>query len=314
MLQSLGVPQPGAAKALIDGIAPLAPSMLQPWVSFYRSYPELLAMIGIPIIVLMVLSSRVQAGLAERMRQLWSAIVTAPPRSVNPSSPPTDVIYRLRTHWLYRKTFEVVTRNVFPFVFGVGTLAAIVLVLVGTANRAAFSIASASGQVCAGQNPPELTTLTRVSLPSWELCTPAPVRLTSGETYRVRTTLPPGGWKDASQLVVSTAGFSSGDNLFVLPFLPFRRVLREQWFVPIARVGVFPSEHHPLNQEDVVFTPRVSGQLFLFVNDAVLVGGWNPFYDNNDEDNRSRVTTVEIERLDPAERAAAVPSHTADAQ
>ena len=94
--------------------------MLQPWVNFYREYPEILAIVGGPIILLMIWSSRVQAILAERMRQLWITIVMAPPRHVDPSRPPTDIIYRFRTHPAYRKTFEVIIQNMFPFVFGVG--------------------------------------------------------------------------------------------------------------------------------------------------------------------------------------------------
>jgi len=308
-LASLRVPNAGAAKALMDGIAPLAPSMLAPWVNFYRDYPELLATIALPIVLLLLLSTRVQANLAERMRKVWSTIATAPPRQVTPSHPPTDPIYRLRTHPVYQGTFKLVTQRVFPFIFGFGTLAAIVLIAVGTANRAAFSIASASGNVCRPEaGLPPLTEPTKVKLASFDVCTPVRVKLESGQAYRVRTTLPAGGWKDASELVTTHGGFSSGDNLFTLPFLPFRRVLREQWFVPIARVGAFPSEHHPLKQEEVVITPRVDGQLFLFVNDAALPGGWNPFYSNNDEDDNNRRATIEIERMTP--EAAAVHART----
>jgi uncharacterized protein (DUF2235 family) len=314
-MEALGVPQPGAAKALMDAIAPLAPSMLQPWVNFYRGYPELLAVIGGLIILLMILSGRVQAAAGDRMRRLWADIIDAPRALVVPHAPPTDIIYQLRSSDLYRRTFEVITQHVFPFVFGVATLAAVVLIVVGTVNRAAFSISSASGNVC--EEPKAATNLagaTTVHLRSWELCRPANVRLVGGQAYRVVTELPADGWKDSGELVRSPAGFSTGDNLFVLPFLPFRRVLREQWFVPIARVGVFPSEHHPLNKKEVVFTPRVSGPLFLFVNDVVLAGRWNPFYDNNDEDVArdapTRVAKIHIERVVPEVVAAVVQTGT----
>jgi hypothetical protein len=50
----------------------------------------------------------------------------------------------------------------------------------------------------------------------------------------------------------------------------------------------------------VIVSPRVDGMLFPFVNDAALAGPWNPFHENTDEDDRSRVARVAVEPVNPA--------------
>jgi hypothetical protein len=308
----------GMAEAVVNALRPLAPSMLQPWVEFYSQLPEVLAVLGIPIILLMWLSSRVQRRLENRMWRLWDAIVSSPPHPVVPSSPPTDPIYRLRTSGVYQTGVELVTQRIYPFAFGVATFIAFAVIISGTVNRAGFAMASAGGFVChvpEARNSegaivpiaiPVLRGSVTLSLNARKLCHNAKVTLENGVTYRARTLLPGNGWWDGGEMVTSPAGFSSGDNLFVLPWLPFRRVLRAQWYVPIARVGNIPTEHHPLNKEEVIFTPRVKGPLFLFVNDAVFVWPrWGLFYRNNRdrETHGVQIATIVIERLGQAPRA-----------
>jgi hypothetical protein len=64
--------------------------------------------------------------------------------------------------------------------------------------------------------------------------------------------------------------------------VPLRRVLREPWFKPIARIGHTGNDLYPLDAADfskpgqgisalvAKITARRCGELFLFVNDAVL--------------------------------------------
>jgi hypothetical protein len=79
------------------------------------------------------------------------------------------------------------------------------------------------------------------------------------------------------------------------PGLPFRRYLGESWFKPIARIGSEGSDEYVLDPGDTLvegagtrlvteLTARSTGELFLFVNDAVfpLPRGWTqPTYKNN---------------------------------
>jgi hypothetical protein len=224
-----------------------------------------------------------------------------------------------------------VTQHVFPFVFGFGCLAAVVLAVVGTANRITFAAAGAAGDVCRVDNdkpahwdgnPPP------IAFPSNELCMSTGVELREGQRYRVEIELPDaaggnGPWMDKTIPVETPEGFSSGRHPLLLASLPFRRVLTARWFVPIVRVGHQLAEYHPIDQLEetldpvgvptgtsgspsdrqsrarkvkgfVEFTPTFTGPMFLFVNDAVLPGSWRTFYDNN-----LGTATVTVRAIEP---------------
>jgi hypothetical protein len=92
--------------------------------------------------------------------------------------------------------------------------------------------------------------------------------------------------------------------LFAL-FTPFRRIWTAHWFVPIARIGQHGMDQYPLagtklSPNETEITARTSGELFLFVNDAVLpIGvmppalGWQSYYVNNQGTARGSVCRVE---------------------
>jgi hypothetical protein len=159
--------------------------------------------------------------------------------------------------------------------------------------------------------------------------------LREGQRYRVEIVLPDNEaveerdqWRDKSILVTSPTGFSSGDGgpLFVM-FLPFRRVLTAPWFAPMVRIGNTVAEYHRIDQLEeipqagsqnatgaarkrqvrgfVEFTPALSGQMFLFVNDAILPGPWlKTLYDNN---NGTALVTVAAIEPDPVAASSDTP-------
>jgi len=240
-------------------------------------------------------------------------------------------VYRLRTHPSYRFFFATLTEQVFPFVFGWGCLAAVGLVLLGSANRMVFAAASAAGSTCIDAPArPWDGAPTKVMLPSNELCQQTGLQLQKGQRYRVEIVLPDNAtvpkteqWRDKSIHVDTPAGFSSGRGPLFMMFLPFRRVLTAQWFVPMVRVGDHLAEYHRIDQLEeipavagvparrgekrrvrgfVEFTPSFTGQMFLFVNDALLPGPWlKTLYANN---NGTAQVTVSAIEPDPAEAGA----------
>ena len=114
------------------------------------------------------------------------------------------------------------------------------------------------------------------------LCQTAKIELQAGRTYEVSITLPK-GWTDKSIPSDLTGISTSAAPWVYIPALPFRRVLKAPWFVPVARIGVWTPEYHMLTQTVTEITPRQTGQLFLFVNDAVGPPGLRSvFYDNNE--------------------------------
>ncbi len=324
-----------ALSGVVALLGTFLPGVAEPWVEFYQNRPAQLILLGGLIVALLWVSTRLQQAAGNRMRKLWDGIVAQPRVEVTPSAPPRDWVYRLRSHRLYRDLFALATQKVFPFVFGVGSLIAIALVAMGTANRAAFAAASAGGWTCVDRIPAVAWDggPTSLPLPSRELCQQTGLELRQGQPYRVEVVLPAdnGGpglerWQDGSFDVDSPAGFSSGRSPLFVAFLPFRRVLTARWFVPVVRIGNHVAEYHPLSRIEEIpgarrsgqrrlpgerprvrgfaeFTPARTGQLFLFVNDAVLPGPWvKQLYENN-----SGTATVTVFEVEPEVVAAAGP-------
>ena len=100
-------------------------------------------------------------------------------------------MYRLRSHRTYRRVFALFTETIFPFVFGFGCLAAVGVMLLGTANRMVFAAASAAGSTCV--DAPRRSWdggPTTVGLRSSELCQQTGLELQKGQRYRVEVVLP----------------------------------------------------------------------------------------------------------------------------
>ena len=87
--------------------------------------------------------------------------------------------------------------------------------------------------------------------------------------------------------------------------LPLRRELLEPWFRVVAQTGGKGGEETPLDPE---FTDKVrinkeikatrDGELFLFVNDAVIgIPGFNGYFYKVFYDNNKGSARVTIERL-----------------
>jgi uncharacterized protein (DUF2235 family) len=320
----LAVPSNGLSAA-IGLLATFLPEMAGPWVEFYQYRPIQLLLLGGAIAALLWISTMLQRAITDRMRVLWDGTVRQPGTEVVPNSAPTDWVYRLRSHRVYRNVLETMSQKVLPFVFGVGCLAAVALVLVGTVNRATFAAYSAAGQTCVPATPrPWNGEPVTVRLPSHELCQQTGLVMQKGQRYRVeielpnpRVTPPQDRWLDNTRPVESPAGFSSGRGVVFMVFLPFRRVLTARWFVPMVRVGDTLAEYHRLDQIEEVplaaeetrltntprrirgfaeFTPSFTGQMFLFVNDAVLPGPWlKDYYENNHGTATVTVSAIEPE-------------------
>ena len=164
-------------------------------------------------------------------------------------------------------------------------LSAVALIVLGTINRGMFTVSTVAGRTCkpatdllASQN----GAWAEIEFNNKDLCQAAGIELQAGRTYEISITLPQ-GWKDKSIPSDLTGISTSAAPWVYIPALPFRRVLRAPWFVPVARIGVWTPEYHMLTQEVTEVTPRQTGQLFLFVNDAVGPPGLRSFFYENNE-------------------------------
>jgi hypothetical protein len=201
---------------------------------------------------------------------------------------------------------EFISQHVFPLLFGVTTLAVLILIVVGSINRASFALASAAGFTC-----DRVLNRERNQPAGWEgiefdnkdICQATGVLLERGRTYDVSITLPD-DWADASHKAGLTGFGSSEEAIVYYPALPFRRVLREPWFVPMARIGRRSPEYYALSAPVTEVTPRRTGHLYLFVNDAVGLPPWRDYFYRNNRGAKAIVTV--------RERGAPAPALAAD--
>jgi uncharacterized protein (DUF2235 family) len=296
----------GTVRGLLDLAGAFVPDMAKPIITFWQSHSAIFAALAIALAALLFLSTVVQRSIRDRMKRLWDGIAIGHPRAVGAADGPNDVIYRFRSSAAYRHTAEFLSQKAFPAMFGLVALAAVAIVVVGTLNRATFTLASTAGRTCVPGRRAEPTgnTWAPIKFDNRQLCQTTGIELLPGHTYELSITLPD-GWKDAS-IPSGLTGVSTAEKPWVyIPALPFRRVLRAPWFVPVARIGVRTPEYHVLTQTVTEITPRRKGQLFLFMNDAVGVPPFRTyFYDNNEPGPASPATLIVRERTTATASAA----------
>ncbi len=271
----------GSITDVVHLLGAFLPEMLQPIAVYWEGHPTIFAALLVSLVVLFSMSTYLQRSIGDGMRRLWDDILRRGAAPVDPCPVPTDVVYRLRSHPVYRGTTTLLSRHVFPLVFGLIALGAVALVVVGTANRARFSLMSAAGITCPAAVERTRDSWNRIPFDPTNICQSTGVRLAAGRTYDVTIALP-AGWADAGH----PAGLAGVDGtaypLGYIGALPFRRVLRKPWFVPVARIGRHSPEYHVLTGGVTEITPRRTGDLYLFVNDAVGIPPWTDyFYRNN---------------------------------
>jgi uncharacterized protein (DUF2235 family) len=230
---------------------------------------------------------------------------------------PTDPVYKLRTSREWKWFIGLMKRRVFP------ALSAIVLVYGALAllSQASFKGLDTAGMFCRRtQVPPGAENLPRptnqaMTLPSRfpidAMCWATGIELVQGERYVVKLTRDPPDvdWKDGSYIkadafsVENIAGFEIAEldgfwtRARMYAGVPGRRVLSRPWFRPIARIGHKGADEYPIDPPDATplrktkdeevlatFRARRTGELFLYVNDAVigLPGLAGAFYKHNE--------------------------------
>jgi hypothetical protein len=299
----------GPISRVILSLGQFLPSFAAPWVRYYAAEPwTFVAGAGI-LALLMYFGRRLQARICQKMRAIWLQMTSAPPDILQSVTAPTDWKYRVRSHHVYQGMFSVLRRKLLPAVFGITML----LWLAGAVNRIVFEGVGAAGQICRGSEETggELLRLYAVSrpivLPSNELCAATGVRLAAGARYRIHLQKPDSvAWRDLNidgrfpgGFTAASPGLSLWQRALLAVSTPFRRQWSGHWFVPVARVGSKGIEYHHLPSKTNEVTPLTSGELFLFVNDAIApLGlappalGWHAYYKNNK--GRAIVTVTKI--------------------
>jgi uncharacterized protein (DUF2235 family) len=297
----------GFLSPVIRALGNVLPGFADGWIEAFAASPGRFLLGAFLVAVFMSWSGRIGAALGDRMRLLWTRSAARAP--TRPSR-----IYRLRTHRVYRGFFHWLKWYVAPTVFA-GLLAFGAIVLL---SRSVFLVGSSFGLVCTSAGRAEVASgpVERKGFLTSSLCWPTGVAVKAGHRYRV--TIDQGlDWLDEDiPAPVDRAGFGAGKmTLPMYAGVPFRRSIGSAWFAPLVRVGDRGDEVHTLKASGGgaksagaigrahtltdEFVAGSDGELFLFVNDAVVGVPWlvDIFYGNN-----RGTADVRIEPLGRADR------------
>jgi hypothetical protein len=175
-----------------------------------------------------------------------------------------------------------------------------VLVITAAISHGLFAIMNSAGWVCREANGES-------QFSTKSLCWASGIHVEEGKRYRITLVIQT-PWKDLNIIPPSINGFGFESMPWTMyPGLLLRRHIGEAWFRPIARIGAQGRDEYPLDLRPdgelsagpftAEITARRSGELFLFVNDAILPlpTGWQFFYNNN-----QGVAHVNIEPVVPS--------------
>jgi uncharacterized protein (DUF2235 family) len=267
----------GAAGAVLPGAA-------SPWLDAWETRPTQLVVLAVAFGILILLSAWLRSHIMDQMRVIWT-------RGGFPLADPRGWLYRLRTSAGYVWLWKRVKWFVLPAIAGAATF----FLGVALASKVLFDLISSAGYICQ-PTPQEKRVADRLEAKTFtadSVCWASGVVLTEDVTYRVTITIDdPKEWGD-TDVETGIAGYRSTRLKYAQ--LPFRRYLGEAWYKPIARIGERGSDEYPLEPADILNKSRAattlvsnikarrSGELFLFVNDAVwpVPPSWQLYYGDN---------------------------------
>lgn len=298
---------------LPDLLGGLLPGFLKTWTDAFKSNPGVFAALAFLIWLFTYLGSTLEVTIKDRMALIWQQSPSAP-------APKRTFIQRLRQNAIYRAFFRSMKYLILPTIFGI-TMAAVLYLYVPyiAANRIAFAIRDARGDYCQQKQmrlilPGGAATAEGV-FDTKDVCWSTGLSLLDGATYEVSLTeIEP--WTDngvpahPEGLINDPRGHSKEMSAFArLLGWASKRVVSDDYMVPIARIAsanrttnvgqdeyvlrpVIPVNEGATNRHfKSRFTASSSGELFLYVNDSVLLWPWE-FYSNNEGKSKVSVRRV----------------------
>jgi len=272
------------------------------WLVYYAANPGTFLVSVLILVLFLTIGARLATTVRDRSLLAWKGQAPRP----TALSRVLDVVQPVRTWSVYRQVFAWLKYKIAPALFALMT----VYVVVAFGSHVVFYFSDAMGFTCASSNDP--TPLRpgqrsgTIVFNANQQCFATGIHLTAGVRYVVQITNPQ-GWSDG-RYPSDLGGFGISslptvwDRAKMILSTPLRRVLLRPWFRVIARVGETGTDEYfldpdvrPSSKLEVPFIARRSGELFLYVNDAVLPYFHDTFYRNN----RGTADVVVIQRDRP---------------
>jgi uncharacterized protein (DUF2235 family) len=288
------------------------PDFASTWTDGYARAPVWFMVMAGLVTGLLYLSSKIASRTSNVMASIWQNTAHAP------KGLPDNFVYRLRSNRFYIGFHEGLKKNIAPAFFAV----MFVYLAAGLVSHLSFDILDVAGATCEGSKPPlvelkepahksETTKSDPVDFGPSDLCVATGIMLTRGAHYRatIVPVEPVQAWSNGlTHYDFPIGGFPTIApppwyiRLYYSLFLPFRREFNHDWFRIVLRFGEVGGEetfYDPDPTDPVIefpFRPTRDGELFVFVNDAVIgiPGLYRTFYRNNTGTARLTIERLKI--------------------
>ena len=292
---------------IIDLVAAFLPGLVKPWLDAFRNSPGQFLAGALLVGVLMFAGGWMQGHIRDLMRGIWRT-----PGA--PALPPAGIVYRLRSAGPYRAFFYLLKHWILPSIFAFLIFVLLVAAIATLVNRVSFAVFDLTGQVCvASQNPPAqpVTGSATAKFETKTLCSATGLSVERNKSYRI-TLVVTDPWEDghkfdepdpekAKGIETGPEGFGSEKMTSAMWLgLPIRRLVASNWFATIIRIGnrgfgeivlSYDRKEPPrckcpaTTSYTATFRARKSGELFIYVNDAVIgiPGYFDLFYKSNNK-------------------------------
>jgi hypothetical protein len=286
------------------------PAWADTWIDPFRRNIGTFVLLVFLLYLAIKFGNWLEGRIAARSAEAWAHVTGTTLKKGGVWGPLSKIARTLRTSEPLVQAYRIFARHVLPFGFFLAT----VLLGLFLANRAVFYCIGVVGNTCIASDQPkpvgDAPTPADRLFKTNDPCFATGIQLKAGETYTMSFSVQ-SPWMDGRK-ATNPAGFTGCDARW--PFTcstPMRRYFTAKWFEPIARVGKTGLDRYRLNPRcakpdcsDQVyvsppFTVRNSGELFLFVNEAVygLPGLWSRSYRNNGGNAQITITRVPPENV-----------------
>jgi uncharacterized protein (DUF2235 family) len=281
---------------LIRIVGNFLPGFAETWINGFARSPGQFVVLLLLVAGLTWLGAGIASQILDRMGSIWRRVSSAP------SGLPDDAVYRLRSNRHYIALREGLKRKWAPAFF------ALLFVYLGAtfASHLLYNVQDVAGWTCVEDG--TASGLARgekreVDFATSNLCNRTGIAVEgNGAKYYIAIKAT-SQWRDdgiPSQL----SGFYTTDapawyqRVLLMLGVPLRRELTRPWFRLVLRYGATGGEEVFLDPDpedgtiEEVIRPTRKGELFVFVNDAVvgIPGLYEVFYRNNEGGGKLTVT------------------------
>ena len=296
------------------------PAFANNWVETFSANPGIFGVLAGIILFLMYVGKRLDVRIHDRMTIIWQ-----PATALRTTY---SWLHNVRESEAYKSILRGLKLHVLPLFFGSVSLASIVLISIAGVSRIFFSFSDSTGDFCSADMTVQPVAITpsysrRLQFNPSEECWPTGFAAEKGATYRVVMNISEtmGSWKDGSLEADLQGNIDSLRSWIAVPAWPFKRYVWENYYKPIARIRthapraagqdeyvLIPTFGSSKKRYDCLvsdFTAQSSGELFLFVNDAIVFA--KPNRPNGAYDNNNGAAEVYIKRIAIAGEPFALP-------